>query len=223
MSEDIIKELNLEQLRARLLKYTREAFHMLPKMDKPGILDIGCGTGIPTIELAKLSNGEIYGIDIDQKALDKLNFKIEQRGLSNRVRTRNCSIHNTGFPDEKFTLLWDEGAIHILDLKKSLKECNRLLKPDGFLVSGESIKWFKDNFEIFAKYGFKLISQLLLPEGCWWTEYYSPLEQKINFLRKKYENLDNIEEIKKHLREIEMVKKNISGFDCITYIMQKIN
>ena len=59
MSEDIIKELNLEQLRARFLKYTREVFYKLPEMDEPCILDIGCGTGIPTLELAKLCNGEI--------------------------------------------------------------------------------------------------------------------------------------------------------------------
>ncbi len=49
MSEDFLKELNIEELRERFLKYTRKAYQMLPKMDKPRILDIGCGTGIPTI------------------------------------------------------------------------------------------------------------------------------------------------------------------------------
>jgi len=65
MSIDIINELNLEQFREVFLKYTRKAFQMLPKMDKPCILDIGCGTGLTTIELARLSDGEIIGIDID--------------------------------------------------------------------------------------------------------------------------------------------------------------
>ena len=58
MSIDIIDKLNLEQLRKGFLKYTRMAFQMLPKMNSPRILDIGCGTGVPTLELARLSDGE---------------------------------------------------------------------------------------------------------------------------------------------------------------------
>ena len=220
---DIIKELNLEQLREVFLKYTRKAFQLLPKMDKPRILDIGCGTGIPTIELALLSNGEIIGIDIDQDALDKLNLKIEKKGLSARVTTINCSLYKANFPDKHFNILWDEGVIHILDLKKSLKECSRLVKPNGFLVMGEMIKWIKDKFEIFPKFGFKLIDQFLLPEKTWWTEYYEPLEKKIKELRKKYPSSENLEKFKQHGREIEMVKKNPKEFDCAFYIMQKIN
>ena len=76
MSVDIIQELELEKLRQKLLKYTREAYYLLPEMDKPNILDIGCGTGIPTLELAELSNGEITGIDIDGAALDKFKKRV---------------------------------------------------------------------------------------------------------------------------------------------------
>ncbi|MFX1409124.1 MAG: methyltransferase domain-containing protein [Promethearchaeota archaeon] len=223
MSENFLKELNTEELRKEFLKYTRKAFQMLPKMDKPHILDIGCGTGIPTIELARLSNGEIIGIDIDQDALDKLNLKIEKKGLSNRVKTVNCSLYETEFPDKNFNILWDEGVIHILDLKKSLKECNRLLKPNGFLVIGEMIKWIKDKFEIFSEFGFKFKNHFLLPEKCWWTDYYEPLEKRIKELRKKYQRSENLEKLKQHEREIKMVKKNPKEFDCGFYIMQKVN
>ena len=74
-----------ERIRKRLLKYTRKAFRMLPEMDKPRILDIGCGTGIPTMELARLSNGRITGLDIDKTALNELYIKIEKAGLSDRA------------------------------------------------------------------------------------------------------------------------------------------
>lgn len=47
------------------LDYTRNAYHMLPRIDQPRILDVGCGRGDPTLELAKLSDGEIIGVDID--------------------------------------------------------------------------------------------------------------------------------------------------------------
>lgn len=52
-----------DHLREGLVKYTRKAFKMLPKRPFPCILDIGCGSGVPTMELAKLSDGEIVAID----------------------------------------------------------------------------------------------------------------------------------------------------------------
>ncbi|MFX1302413.1 MAG: class I SAM-dependent methyltransferase [Promethearchaeota archaeon] len=223
MSEDILMELDAEGLRSVFLKYTRKAFENLPKIDDPHILDVGCGTGIPTLELARLSNGKIIGIDIDQRALDKLNLKIKQEGLSDRVKVYNRSIYDMKFEDEMFDIIWEEGVIHLLDLKKALTECNRVLKLNGFMITGEATNWADKKLKYFPKFGFKLVKQIPWEKECWWTEYYAPLEKKINILRKKHENLDDIVEIKQHLKEIEMVKKDTTGFDCVTYIMQKVN
>ncbi len=222
MSEDTLMELNNEQLRGGFLKYTRKAFQMLPEIDNLRILDIGCGSGKPTMELADLSDGEIVGIDIDQDALNELDFKIERKGLSSQVKTMNCSLFKTPFQDESFNIIWEEGVIHILDLKRSLKECNRLLKLNGFLVLGEMIKWIRNKFEIFPEFGFNLVNHFLLPEECWWREYYEPLEKRIKELRSKYTNSKNLKKLKRHEKEIEMVKKNPKEFDCGFYVFQKI-
>jgi len=222
LSEEILRELDAEGLRSVFLKYTRKAFESIPERDKPLILDIGCGTGTPTLELAKLSNGEVTGIDIDQGALDKLNLKIKQEGLSDRVNVYNRSVYDTKFEDEMFDIIWEEGVIQLLDFKRALTECNRVLKLNGFMVTGEATNWANRKLKHFPKFGFKLIKQIPWERECWWTQYYSPLEEKINILREKYDNLDDIEEIKRHVMEIEMVKKDPMGFDCVTYIMQKI-
>ena len=223
MSEDILREIDADGLRSIFLKYTREAFESIPERDSPRILDIGCGTGMPTMELSKLSDGEIIGIDIDQNALDKLNLKIKKESLSERIRVYNRSVYDTKFANESFDIIWEEGVIHLLDIKKSLTECNRVLKLNGFMVTGEATNWAERKLKHFPKFGFKLIKQIPWERGCWWTEYYAPLEEKINILRKKYDNLDKIDEIKRHITEIEMVKKDPTGFDCVTYIMQKIS
>lgn len=223
MSIDILKELNVEKMREVFLKYTRKAFEMLPKIENPIILDIGCGSGTPTIELAKLSDGEITGIDIDQAALDKFKLKIEKEGLSNRIKIFNRSIYNTDFSAESFNLIWDEGVLHILNIKKSLVECNRVLKLNGFLVVGEGIKWINNNLEVFSKCGFILINKFLLPEECWWREYYLPMEKKIKEIGSKFEKSKALEKLKPYKSEINMVKKNPKEFDCAFYIFQKIN
>ena len=223
MTEEILRELDADELRSVFFRYTREAYESIPKIDNPHILDIGCGTGMPTLELAALSNGKITGIDIDQDALDKLNLKIQNKELSERIKVFNRSIYNTKFDNARFDILWEEGVIHLLDLKKTLTECSRILKLNGFMVTGEATNWAIRKLKHFPRFGFKIIKQIPWESECWWTQYYAPLEEKINNLRKKYDHLDDIEEIQHHLLEIEMVKKNPAGFDCITYIMQKIS
>ena len=222
MSKQLEKELKIQELREKFMVHTRRAFHMLPKMDKPRILDIGCGSGTPTIELSRLCNGEIVGIDIDQEALDEFARKIEKQGLSDRIKAMNQSIYNTNFPNESFDILWDEGAVHIVNPKRALKECQRILKPGGFFVLGEAIKWLNNVSQKFPKFGFKLVDKFLLPEEYWWKEYYDPLEKSINNLGKREFNSKELEELKRHRMEIEMVKKNPKEFDCGYYIYQKI-
>ena len=222
MTEEILRELDADGQRSVFLKYTRMAFESIPKMDHPRILDIGCGTGIPMLEIAKLSDGEVTGIDIDQKALDRLNRKIQQERLSDRVKVINRSVYDTKFEDERFDLILEEGVIHLLDLKRTLTECSRILKLNGFMVTGEATNWANRKLKYFPKFGFKLIKQIPWESECWWTEYYAPLEEKINQLRSQYDDLDDIEEIQRHLMEIDMVKKNPAKFDCLTSIFQKI-
>ena len=215
--------LDIDGFRAVFLKFTKRAFEMLPKIDKPYILDIGCGSGQSSLELARLSNGRIVGIDIDQEALEKFKVKIEKKNFSNRIEIMNKSLYNTNFPDEKFDILWEEGVLHLLDIHKSLKECLRILKSDGFLVSFETIKWMNVSLEIFPTYGFQLIDHFLLPEKYWWTAYYAPLEKKIKELYQQYQGSKELESLKRHEQEIAMVKKNPKEFDCGFYIMQKVS
>ena len=92
-----------DRFRRRLSKYTRKAFSLLPKLEKPRILDVGCGSGVPTMELAKLSSCVIVGVDVDQKLLDMLSRKAAEAGVSNRVETVNTYFT---FDDKFFSVFW---------------------------------------------------------------------------------------------------------------------
>jgi ubiquinone/menaquinone biosynthesis C-methylase UbiE len=222
MSDKILPEINLDHLREVFNKYTKQAFQLLPDLDKPRILDIGCGSGVPTIELAKLSNGEIIGIDIDQTQLDKLNKKIKQEGFSDRMKTKNCSLFEIDFLEESFDIIWAEGLAFI-SFEKRLKEWKRLLRTNGFLVVHDDSKNMSYKLKTILSCGYKLINHFSLPEDAWWTEYYSPFEIQVKKIQKKYNNDPKaLKVLRKYQKEIDMVKKNPKGFNSVFYIMQKL-
>jgi len=215
------KESYTQQLRSNFLKYTRKAFKSLPKMEKPRVLDLGCGSGLLTIELTNLTNGDIIAIDIDKGLLDQLNKKIEERNLTNRITTKRMDLLKNDFQDNYFDLIWEEGVVQLIGFKKSFKVCHRILKVGGYLVLGQAIKTMDKNQDLITKCGFELIKQLNWPEDCWWTEYYEPLERKIKEIREEKENPDIFENISVIEAEIRMVKTKLKDSDCAHYILLK--
>lgn len=185
MEEEELQEYK-DYLREGLLKYTRKAFRTLPKMAMPRILDIGCGSGVPTMELARLSQGEVTGIDIDQPALDKLTNKIIEVGLTDRVQAVNCSILDMDFPDASFDIIWAEGSIAVIGFEKGIKECGRLLKTGGFLVVHDDLGDITEKRRQISKCGYELVKHFVLNDDIWWNEYYAPLEKKLNEVRAKH-------------------------------------
>ena len=223
MTVEILLEIYQDHLREGFNKYTRKAFQMLPELDKPDILDIGCGSGVPTIELARLSNGQIIGLDIQQSLLDELERKAEKAGFSNRVKTVKCSMFEIDFPGESFDIIWAEGAISRIGFEKGLKEWKRFLKPNGFLVVHDNIKDTTGKLKQIPSCGYDLLGYFSLPEDAWWIDYYSPLEKKIQELRTKYiEDPETLTVLDEKQSEIEMFKKNPKSYGSVFFIMQKI-
>ena len=223
MTEDILSDLHEDSLREGLSKYTRKAYQMLPKLAKPRVLDVGCGSGVPTMELARLSDGQIIGLDINQSLLDKLKRKIEEAGFSNRVKTLECSMFEMDFPDESFDIIWAEGSISRIGFEKGLREWRRFLKPGGFLVVHDEIKSTTNKLEQIVDGGYKLLGYFSLPEDAWWIEYYGPLEKRIQELRMKYiHDPEALKTLDKKQIEIDMFKTNPKSYGSVFIVMQKI-
>jgi len=195
---------------------------MLPQLDKPRILDIGCGSGIPTMELAGLSNGQIIGLDINQPLLNRLTRKIEKAGLSDRVKTLKCSMFDMDFPDESFDIIWAEGSISVIGFERGLKEWRRFLKPNGFLVVHDEVGSITQKLEQIFSCGYDLLGYFVLGEETWWNEYYAPLEKRIHKIRTKHaDNPRAIAVLDAEQREIEMVKQNPGRYCSAYFVMKK--
>jgi len=139
-----------DQCRANLLNYTRRAYHVLPRLANPRIPDIGCGTGVSTLELVRISGGEVVAMDIDQNALDKLVSKAKHEGLSDRITVVQRSVLEMNFPPNGFDIIWTEGAISMIGFVRGLTEWRNLLAPDGHLVVHDSLSDLAERSSWFA-------------------------------------------------------------------------
>jgi SAM-dependent methyltransferase len=94
---------------------------------KNRILDIGCGDGSFIVKFKKY--GETYGVDVSEKAI-----KIAKEASVDAYKV-DISFEKLPFPDEYFNIVYMGDVIeHLINPDFAIKEVNRVLKLDGFLV-----------------------------------------------------------------------------------------
>ena len=222
MSNIDLYKIKKDRLRENLLKYTRKAFELLTKHNNPRILDVGCGSGIPTMELAKLSGGHITGVDINKFSLDRFRKKVKGTGLTKQIEIVEKTMSILDFPDEYFDIIWTEGSIAAIGFEEGLKRWRRFLKLHGFLVIHDDISDITKKIKLISDYHYKLISRFIISQKVWWQKYYTPLEKLIQEFHNNYLNdYELIKELSKDQVEIDRSKSNPLLFSSIFYIIQK--
>ena len=228
---------------------TAKAFQKLKNMPTvPCILDIGCGSGMQTIEIAKLSNGQIVAVDRHQPFLDQLILAAKKAGLSDRINAVKGDMFNLKYPKESFDIIWCEGAIFIIGFERGLREWRPLLKMGGYIVISE-LSFFRPdpplelsdylkemyaglenseansiekNIETAKKADYTVLDTFTIPKSSWWDNYYSPIETKLPILRAKYK--DDPEALcclDSEQKEIDMYRKYSDYYGYAFYVLEK--
>ncbi len=113
----------------KLRKWFQNPEKILSGYVKPGmkVLDVGCGPGFFSIEIAEMvgSSGLVYAADLQQGMLDKVEKKIIGTSLQNRIRTVKVN-ENTVPIKEKVDFILAFYMVH--EVPDQLKFFN-MLKP----------------------------------------------------------------------------------------------
>ena len=103
------------------------------------ILDIGCGPGTITADLAALvPDGHVTGVDRAPGILDQARATAAERGLDN-VEFAQADIHALDFPDDTFSVVHAHQVLqHVGDPVRALREMHRVTKPGGYVAVRDS-------------------------------------------------------------------------------------
>jgi ubiquinone/menaquinone biosynthesis C-methylase UbiE len=109
------------------------------------ILDIGCGPGTITVDLAKLvPGGHVTGVEYTPEPLAHARAFAEKHEVTN-IEFQVADIHELPFKDGTFDVVHVHQVLqHIRDPVQGLKEMKRVTKIDGIVACRESasMTWY---------------------------------------------------------------------------------
>ena len=135
---------------------------------KPGmvVLDLGCGPGFFTIEIAKILNGQgkVIAADLQEGMLEIVRQKIKNTELEQRIELHKCQDQSVGVTEKVDFILAFYMVHEVPNQDKLFQELKSILKPKGkifivepkFHVPGKS---FNNMLEKVENMGFEIIER----------------------------------------------------------------
>jgi SAM-dependent methyltransferase len=127
------------------------AGYLLPQL-RPGmdLLDVGCGPGTITLDLARLvSPGRVLGIDTAEAVVEAARGHAVQRA-DDTTRFEPGDVYGLQLPDDSFDVVHAHQVLqHLTDPVAALREMRRVCRPGGLVAVRDSdyatMTWFPPN------------------------------------------------------------------------------
>ena len=167
--------------------------------DNPAVLELGCGSGGATLDLARAMGGTVLASDVYQPFLDRLTERAEAAGFGDRVTARKMDMGDVRAEPGSFDLVWCEGAAYILGVDKALPYWRGFLKPGGCLVFSDAV-WLTDevpdevrafwamgypamrtaadNVAAAQGFGYACLDHFTIDASCW-DAFYGDVERRL--------------------------------------------
>jgi SAM-dependent methyltransferase len=208
--------------------------------ERAEVLDVACGPGRQTMDLARLMPSAIItAIDNNVPFLREVQRRTTEAGVFNRVTAVEGDMSDLPAEPGSVDLIWCEGAAYIMGLQQALESWKPLLKDGGRIALTEPV-WLRpdppaETVESFAEYpamrdpqgcrdivaasGYTLLGDFVLPEQDW-LNYYEPMQARIDELRGKYSG-DPVATmvLDKAQGEIDDYRRNSSYYGYLFLIM----
>ena len=128
-----------EEIAGMPLRNNAEVARELLVGSGPRVLDVGCGDGTFTCQLAKLlHHGQLAGIDIRERKIEAARVAAAAAGVA--IEFHSASAEAMPFADGSFDVVMFSNSLHhMADFDLALHEAVRVLAPGGLLYIMEPV------------------------------------------------------------------------------------
>ena len=222
---------------------TRKAFEMMDYLpSEPRVLDIGCGPGVQTVELLRLSRGTVVALDLLPQMISRVRKAAEYAGFADRLETVQADMNDMAFEPSSFDVIWSEGAIYFIGFEMGLAKVKEFVKPGGYVAVSEAV-WLEpdpprevvefwqeypeiDTVErklgIVSSLGYESVGHFVLPASSWSESYYDPLATRVSEYEHKWKGIRDAEDVLAEARqEISVFRKYSRYYSYAFFVMRR--
>jgi len=139
------------------INWRKKVVGIVKKTNPKNILDIATGTGDLAINLAKIKDAKITGLDISNGMLSIAKQKVKKKNLEDKIKLILGDSEKLPFSDNQFDAITvGYGVRNFENLDQGLQEIYRVLKPNGVFVvleTSQPTKFpMKQLFQFYSKY-----------------------------------------------------------------------
>lgn len=127
----------LQLLEEQMLDFKRRSYALMNIQPGDSVLDVGCGPGSDTINLAQWvgAAGEVVGVDHDEDMVAQANHRVLAAGFVDWVKHEQGNAASLPFPEARFDSARSERLFqHLICPERALSEMARVTKPNGWVV-----------------------------------------------------------------------------------------
>lgn len=104
------------------------------------VLDVGCGTGQPAIQLAQTSGAHVTGITVSTSQIEAARQRATDAGMAQQVQFELVNAMELPYPDASFDGAWAfESIFHVPSRVQVFREMARVVRPGGRVVVADFV------------------------------------------------------------------------------------
>ena len=222
---------------------TRKAFEMMDDLPaEPRILDIGCGPGVQTVELLRLSGGTVVALDLLPQMISRATSAAADAGLADRIEMVQADMNDMEFKPSSFDVIWSEGAIYLMGFELGLAKVKEFVKPGGYVAVSDAV-WLEPDpprevvefweeypeidtveskLQVISSLGYESVGNFVLPASSWTEPYYEPLADRISQYEQQWNGVRIAEDVLAEARrEISIFQKHSRYYSYGFFVMRK--
>lgn len=222
---------------------TRRAWGLMSGVPAaPRILDIGCGPGVQTVDLLRISGGRVLALDFLPLMIARTQAAAAQAGVADRLEVLEQDMRQMDFAPGSFDVVWSEGAIYNLGFAAGLRKVREFVRPGGHVAVSEAV-WLKpdppapvrefwleypeidtvDNkLAVIERLGYTLEGWFVLPRETWTVDYYEPTEQLLAVKEQEWaSHPQGLAVIAQARQEIDLYRTYSDCYGYAFFVMQR--